>query len=485
MPIHHTSLLRALGFSLAALLLPGSVFSGRYCSYAASGICINGTAGADGYGDFTLTFPGNVQYFAFGIGTDMPGSDIIAFWVAADGSFVVSDKYGIANAEPPTDSEQDATVLTDSYISGDSIVVIHWRRKLTTGDTRDLVFTTSAANYIWAWKYGSRLSSKSLTTVLGMHDVNENLPTMNLFDVSVVLGADPPNLTGAKSSSVGSNSTSASGKGGSTTPPAPSGPVVIGTTSMEDNDTRSVLLRVHAYLLALTWGVLFPVGVYIMRYGPKRVRSTWHGLVSLLVALLTLVGFALSYSYNSQSSLAHFSTIHSTLGFSALVLILLQTSLGIYSYFSKYRTALVRVRALGRPVQHLVHLWVGRLAVPVLTFAAAVLGIRRYSEMYLVDPKNGYLSAPFFIFFWVVLAVSGELSNRRVTSRVLQRRSTSTKVGTPPSSVKLADEDSTVAIVEVPETCCGAEDDVSATDRATPTSREDSGRAGDTDTKSQ
>ncbi|KAJ3339120.1 hypothetical protein HDU93_008604 [Gonapodya sp. JEL0774] len=454
-------------FSLL-LFSPVHVLSARYCSYAAQGVCINGTATADGYGEFVLTFPVSVQYFAFGIGTDMPGSDIIAFWVASDGTFVVSDKYGVANAEPPTDTTQDVTVLTDSYIESDTTVVIHWRRKLVTGpyiadnlqsnkapsltvvllgDSRDLAFANSAANYIWAWKYGSRLSSKSLTTVLGMHDVNENLPSLNLFDPAVVLGASPPTMTsGTKTQAPGSTATASSSSSGMNgSPPSASvpAPAVVDPTSMENLDTRSILLRVHGYLLAFTWGVAFPIAVFIMRYHPKPDRSSWHALVSSFVIISSLVAFALSYSYNVQSSRPHFTTTHSKMGLAALIAALFQTLLGLYAYLSKHRESLVRVRALGRPVQHLSHVWLGRLVVPVLMLTSSIYGVQRYAEMYQTDPGDGYSSVPFFTLFWVALAVTGELSKPRSGITVVEK-SLSTAVSTSSSSSSTSREDTYV-----------------------------------------
>ncbi|CAD8213022.1 unnamed protein product [Paramecium octaurelia] len=162
-------------------------------------------------------------WLGIGFGSSMSNVDMITLNVS--GSTVeLLDLYSTSQNTPPTDSQQDYTLI--SYEVGSASVKTRFKRKLSTGDSKDKTLV-KGSSYSWCYAYSSALSLERHTVNLGF--------SITLTDS----GTSSSSSSGSSSSSSGSGSTSSSGSGSSSSSGADTTSSGTDTTSSGTDTTSS------------------------------------------------------------------------------------------------------------------------------------------------------------------------------------------------------------------------------------------------------
>lgn len=115
----------------------------------------------------------------------MAGTDVIVGWRTENGEAVIQDRKATAYAQPPLDSQQDATLISSSRV--DSVTTLNFSRPLITNDKDDISLSYNCVHFIYA--KGGKYSSNSIS----YHD---NTPIISTKKICIpCTGVEEPSTT--------------------------------------------------------------------------------------------------------------------------------------------------------------------------------------------------------------------------------------------------------------------------------------------------
>ncbi|OJJ37951.1 hypothetical protein ASPWEDRAFT_39656 [Aspergillus wentii DTO 134E9] len=261
---------------------------------------------------FQLKSTSNLQWFAWGQGSQMRGANIFVVYSSVDGTNItVSPRLGgRGHTEPTFNSDAQISVLSGSGISDGMITAnircdscITW-----PGGSEDP--TSSSSPWIWAVKFGRPLNSNSVSSTITIHDAS-GVAALNL-----------QNAVGGTSDNpfVSSNNTKGSGH-------------AIMTTATGSLNNRRIA---HAVIMTVVFGLLFPMFAFMLHAIPYSRVVDIHAALQLFTIALVIAGFGLGISL--AKSLGLINNYHPIIGMVAVpALILFQPAMGFlqHSYFHK------------------------------------------------------------------------------------------------------------------------------------------------------
>jgi hypothetical protein len=285
----------------------------------------------------------DIEWFAFGEGTRMQGSNIFVVYGNGNGNNVtLSPRLGGPHIEPLHNSEAQVTVLDGSGISNGTVTAnircdscIAW-----SGGKEDV--TSSSSSWVWAVKYGSLIESDSVSATITQHDVS-GLASVNL-QAATGGNSDNPflNTSFDNPSNSSSNSTSSAQ------------PVVTTFGSQQSIDRKRIA---HAAIMISVMVILFPsfaLGVHLL---PSSRAVVLHAWLQLFTLALAIAGFALGISLSVNIYPITSTSYHQIIGIIVVSsLILFQPALGFLQHRYWRKTGEKGVFAYA-------HRWLGRTII--------------------------------------------------------------------------------------------------------------------------
>lgn len=152
----------------------------------------------------------------------------------------------------------------------------------------------------------------------------------------------------------------------------------------------------HVFPMIVAWVILIPISIICVR---RREKWKWwfkvHILFVSIALVLTIIGTVYGiHAVDSKPKVTHFSSHHHIIGTLAIILVLVQSILGVYIHFT-YNPSRQRV-----PKRDISHSWLGRLTL--LTALAATISGYVYVTM---DIWVWFLTGIMFMIFYVQFAI--------------------------------------------------------------------------------
>ena len=147
----------------------------QYTSSEGFGLAVNvpGSTASSGSGSiyFQISAPKGTEWIGFGQGTRMSGANMFIVYSADSTNVTVSPNSGAGHVEPQVNSDASIFVLQGTGITSDGSMVANVRCDSClswSGGSMDA--TSTSSNWIYAYKNGDPLDSKSTDASIAMHD---------------------------------------------------------------------------------------------------------------------------------------------------------------------------------------------------------------------------------------------------------------------------------------------------------------------------
>lgn len=299
-------------------------------------------------------------WVGFGLGSSMRGADIAVGWVSG-GIGQAFDYYSTTNAQPQRDTAlggtNDVTLVAASETS-DTTVITFTRRLSASESTDKQISLNVPVAIVYAW---------------GNSDAFEYHTPTQKGTVTIIFTSSGPS-EGSITSATASESVVTSSSSSSTTP-------TIALLSTEGlawlrSQVRPYFIS-HAVLMSLSWGLLAPLGIIVMRY--MKFWRPWLSVHEALMTgafLLSITGAGLSFGNKLYTQV---EGAHSYIGIIATAAVVTQFLLG--RAVAHYRSA-NNDKSLSPSVVNAIafaHKMMGRCLF-LLTLANGVLGHNKYGE---------------------------------------------------------------------------------------------------------
>jgi hypothetical protein len=345
---------------------------------------------SSGYGSifFQLKSTNELQWFAWGQGSQMQGANIFVVYASSDGNNVtVSPRLGVEHVMPLYNSKAQLSVLNGSGISNGVMTAnircdscITW-----PGGSEDL--GSSSSPWIWAVKYGSPLNTNSLAASINIHDA-EGIAAIDLQQATGGTSENPF----ATSNNMNSSSSSHS----------------ISTVS-----TGSVgkYRKAHAIIMILVFVIFFPSFALMLHIIPHPKIVYVHASFQLFTLTLTIAGFGIGISM--AKSLGFIRMYHPVIGMVTVpCLILFQPAMGFLQHRYFHKTG-------GKSVFAYLHRWLGRCLI-ILGVINAGLGFRLTGVGLSIAPVGAVIAysvvAGIIGLGYALVVVLWPLRKRRISS---------------------------------------------------------------------
>lgn len=150
----------------------------------------------------------------------------------------------------------------------------------------------------------------------------------------------------------------------------------VASTANGSSEKYERLIKIHAILMAVGWGILAPFAVLLARFG-RATTFKWvaaHQWIQIVGTTgFTLAGFGLAVAAVAANDESHFRGGHQKLGLAITILIFLQLFGGWWIHH-KYNAQRTR-----RPVTNWLHMVIG-MAFLIAGFFAMYTGIDTWDE---------------------------------------------------------------------------------------------------------
>ncbi|KAJ5151309.1 uncharacterized protein N7482_010561 [Penicillium canariense] len=280
---------------------------------------------------FQLKSTRGIQWFAWGQGSQMFGSNIFVVYASQEGdNITVSPRLGLQHIEPRFNPDAQISVLAGSGIENGVTTAnircdtcINW----SGGSMRP---NSSSSSWVWAVKYGSSIDSNSLSASITIHDAS-GVADLDLRQASGGM-SDNPFITS-------SNITSSSGQ-------------AVTTSSTGNIDS---LRAAHAVIMTLVFIVLFPFFALMIHIFSSPKLVNFHAALQLFTLALAVAGLGIGIKMAKELDLI--LSYHPIVGMIVIAyLALFQPTFGFlqHIYFRKHQK---------KSALSYLHRWVGRCMI--------------------------------------------------------------------------------------------------------------------------
>ncbi|KAJ5123841.1 Alpha/beta hydrolase fold-3 [Penicillium bovifimosum] len=284
-----------------------------------------------------------MQWFAFGQGTQMAGANMFIVYASGD-NVTVSPRLGVGEIEPLYNSDAQITILNGSGVH-DGVLSVAFRCDTCikwNGGAEDI--TSSSSPWIWAVKYGPSLDSVSKSESLIQHDDRG------------VTSVDMKKATGGSSDNPFAQMSRA---------PIASGKEDPNYTAFQNTMNRKK--TAHAVLMILAFVIMFPFFALGLHVVPSKWTVRIHGTFQLFTLGVAVAGLGVGVSLARQ--IAVIDSYHTIIGIIVVgCLVLFQPAMGLLQHQFFRKTG-------GKGPFAYIHRWFGRLMI-ILGIINAGLGFK-------------------------------------------------------------------------------------------------------------
>jgi hypothetical protein len=291
---------------------------------------------------FQMKSTQQVQWFAWGQGSQMQGANIFVVYASSGGNNItISPRLGAKHVEPLFNPKAHVSVLDGSSIKNGIITAnircdscITW-----LGGHEDPA--SSSSPWVWAVKYGNPLDSDSVSATIIMHDAFE-IAALNL-QKAIGGTSENPFTTSAGAPSSGQ--------------------------AIESVNSSSVYKKriAHAVIMIVVVVVLFPSFALMLHIFPSSIIVKVHAFFQLFTLALAISGFGIGISMAKDLDLIQ--SYHPIIGMVVIPsLVLFQPAMGLFQHLYFRKTG-------KKSIFTYTHRWFGR-AMITLGIINAGLGFR-------------------------------------------------------------------------------------------------------------
>lgn len=296
---------------------------------------------------YTLTTPGSPSgWYGVGTGSKMAGSTMWVVW-SSGGTLYWSERDGYGHNAPDVASSNTATYLSAQSMSNSTGLQASWTTPYSG---------SADSSYPLIWASSGSTPSGSSSASIKQHSNYGNF----VMDLTQSLASN--------------------------------GTVTTSTNSGTQQYER--LIKVHAILMAIAWGILAPFAVLLARFG-RATTFKWvaaHQWIQIVGTTgLTLAGFGVAVAAVAANHESQFRGGHQKLGLAITILVFLQL-VGGWWIHHKYNAQRTR-----RPITNWMHMVIG-MAFLIAGFFAMYTGIDTWDE------GKTWMK----VLFWVWAAVSDD-----------------------------------------------------------------------------
>ncbi|KAL7628365.1 hypothetical protein AAE478_002567 [Parahypoxylon ruwenzoriense] len=339
-------------------------------------VAVPETSASSNSGNIYLQLRASTSYswVGFGTGQAMVNSNLFVMYTDGSGNVTISPRSGTGHTMPRHDTTTQIELLEGSGVNGSTMVANVRCGNCGSWSGGSMSLSSSATDWIAAWKGGEAIDSTDPDAAIGYHDDNEGWR----FDLTMATVADDTNPFSAGEQP--SNSSRGMVEGVFTDP--------------------QTLILGHGIIMALVMVLLFPIGSTLM---PVFGKWILHALWQFFSFLLMWVGFGLGIVASQRIQIG-FNSTHTAFGTALVCLMTAQPVLG-YLHHRHF----VKNRRRGT-ISH-AHIWYGR-ALMTMSIINGGLGISLASGSRTFLIAYSVVSGSMFVTY-VAAAMYGMFRRRR------------------------------------------------------------------------
>ncbi|KAJ5109667.1 hypothetical protein N7532_002312 [Penicillium argentinense] len=221
---------------------------------------------------FQLKSTHELEWFAWGQGSQMLGANIFVVYASSDGTNItVSPRLGLQHVMPTYNSEAKLTVLDGSGVNNGVMTANVRCDSCISWSGGSINPTSSSSSWVWAVKSGSWIESDSPSVSIVKHD-NSGVASINLQQATGGSSENPfATLNGTIPSSSGSASTF-------------------------NPDSVNNLRIAHAVIMIVAFAILFPSFALLLHVVPSSMIVQVHAFLQLFTLCLAIAGMGIGIS---------------------------------------------------------------------------------------------------------------------------------------------------------------------------------------------
>nr|OQO27787.1 hypothetical protein B0A51_05845 [Rachicladosporium sp. CCFEE 5018] len=277
---------------------------------------------------FRIAAPKDYQWVALGQGSEMDGAQMFVMYQSANGQNVtVSPRNGEGHNTPEYNGNSQLTLLEGSGVLADKMVANVRCSNCSSWRGGNMDFSSSAASWIYANKFGYPIQSDDLNAGIQQHG---NAYGTWSWDFATARGSNSVNPFLETS--------------------------VITPTVINNSKSRNTVLVAHGVMASLAFLVVFPIGGILVRVANFSGLVWVHAGLQMLAWLIYLVAFCMGVWLATNTD--DIKKAHPVIGIALFLVLLVQPVLGWmhHKMFKEKRT---------RTAWSWTHIGIGRLAILV------------------------------------------------------------------------------------------------------------------------
>ncbi|KAF2737236.1 CBD9-like protein [Polyplosphaeria fusca] len=292
----------------------------------------------DGHVYLQLTGPTNYSWIALAQGEHMAGAHYFVVYTSKNGNNVtVSQRLAEGHQTPHYSNNTSVTLLEGSGVQNGTMIANIKCANCNTWSGGSIDLKASSTSWIWAYSAGPPLSTDDTSVHIKKHDEHGGLS----FDTTAQGGSDSnPFLN------LPQNGLPASGAGGH-------------ASVFHGAPKRVVrMYTAHAICACLAWAAIFPIGGIMIRLLSFTNLLWVHAGLQISGYCLYIVAVGLGIELSINPRFWRMDNKHVIIGLIIFGLFFVQMFTGyLHHYFFK--------KINGRHVCSYIHLWSGRLCIPL------------------------------------------------------------------------------------------------------------------------
>ncbi|KAI6716341.1 hypothetical protein B2J93_6475 [Marssonina coronariae] len=326
---------------------------------------------------FQIRGPSRMSWIGLGQGSSMSGSNIFMVYANAAGDNVtLSQRLGVGEREPTTSgNNSQLTLLSGSGIANGVMTANVRCSDCGSWSGGSMNLTSSASNWIWAYKRGAAISSDDMNVNLGMHS-SDGSATFNLQQAAGGNSANPFSVSAA-------------------TAPTSNSSESISSSSGTLSNSNAILMA-HAILGPIAFVIFYPLGAVGIRLFSFRGLIFLHAgwMVFTYTLVLGSMGLGVWTAVKSQQ----LSASHSIIGLVVVGSVLLQPLTGLAHH--------LLYKGSGRPnAATYLHVWWGR-AIITLGIINGGLGLQLAGNTRHGEIAYGVVAGAMWLLWMGVIALA-------------------------------------------------------------------------------
>ncbi|KAK6441938.1 hypothetical protein LTR95_001826 [Oleoguttula sp. CCFEE 5521] len=324
---------------------------------------------------FRIAAPNDYQWVALGQGSEMDGAQMFVMYQSANGQNVtVSPRNGEGHNTPEYNGNSQLTLLEGSGVLANKMVANVRCSNCSSWRGGSMDFSSSAANWIYANKFGYPIQSDDLDAGIQQHGNEYGTWSWEFATARGSNDANPFLATNVLS------------------------PIVVNKSY-----SRSTVMVAHGVMASLAFLVFFPIGGILVRVANFSGLVWVHAATQMLAWLIYLIAFAMGVWLAINTN--DIKEAHPIIGIALFLVLLVQPALG-WLHHKMYK------EKRSRTAWSWAHIGIGRLAI-LVGIVNGGLGLRLAGDIERTHVVPYAIVAVVSGLAYVGAIVWGEMKRRR------------------------------------------------------------------------